>query len=855
MRPVGRLDPRLKAIKLALLAALYLALGSVLVADELPVLWPESQRSFWFEGGRWLLDDEARESFLETDEAGRQSFIDSFLSQQLEGLGNDGLERAIAARFRLASSEMLTSLDHRAQMLFLHGTPDQRQLIDCGRTFRPIEIWTYGEERPVILYQPESGLPYRVWLPLESKRVLYTREMEYWLDQFHELRQYIRGRRFDLELCRFTRDIDKITGIGGLILYDKKDRPTNEDFLRWLKPPADLGRWADGVLDEAAGAPASLSVETVELQFPAEQGQRILTRFVLTVPIDERLQAFKEGEADPEYRLQLQGVLERHDEKGAQIFEDFRMRYLVKQDPEAKKLALVVDRPLRANGTFQVSMRLKDEISGLETVLSRGFVVPEEAIPLPEPERTTDVVVALGDQIAERAIAGEDDIILVPPETDVVLGLWRAEALVTGEKIARVKFLVDGQEQFSRGRRPFTAEVRLAKYPREQSIRVEGYDSGGELVDFDEILINQQRGELRVRIVEPDRGANVSGEVTASVEITVPEERRVERVEFSVNDSVQQVLEGSPWRTTVTVPAATSAQDLNYLTVVAELDDGTRAEDVRFLNAPSYLDTVEVDFVELYTTVTDRSNQLMLGLDQSAFSVFEDGRAQEIAKFELVDDLPLTVGVTIDTSGSMSESLGEARQAAIGFLETIMTPKDRSFAVSFADRPSLLMTRTADVGAVAASLETLRAVGSTSLYDAVVTSLYYFRGVRGRRALILLSDGDDTASSIPFRDALEYAKRSGVTIYSIGLNIGKLQVDVRGKLGELSQQTGGRTFFISRAEELRTVYAQIEKELRSQYLIAYTSDRPDTANANEFREVEVKVKGRLRARTISGYYP
>ena len=855
MRPRARGRRRFAWTVAVLATAVGISCFSLAGADELPVLWPESQRAFWFEGARWLLDDDQRGEFLRADEAARQAFIDDFYGQDLEGLGSDGLERAIATRFRLASSDLLTSLDHRAQLLFLHGAPDERQVVDCGRTFRPIEIWTYGEQRPVIVYQPESGLPYRVWLPLESKRVLYTREMEYWLDQFHELRQYIRGRRFDLQLCSYTRRIDEITGVGGLILYDKKDRPRNEDFLRWLEPPDDLARWANGVLDEAAGAPATLSVEDVELQFPKEQGQRILTRIVLTVPIDERLQAFKEGEADPEYRLQLQGVLERHDAKGAQIFEDFRIRYLVKQEPDAKKLALVVDRALRANGTFQVSMRLKDEISGLETVLSRGFVVPAEPIPVPEPERTTDVVVALGDQLAEQPIAGEDDIILVPPETDVVLGLWRAEALVTGERIAKVKFLVDGQEQFSRGRRPFTAEVRLAKYPREQSIRVEGYDAQDELVDWDEILINQQRGELRVRIVEPDRGANVSGEVTAAVEITVPEERRVERVEFSVNDTVQKVLEQSPWRTTVSVPQATSAQDLNYLTVVAELDDGTRSEDVRFLNAPSYLDTVEVDFVELYTTVTDRSNQLMLGLEQSEFSVFEDGRQQEIAKFELVDDLPLTLGVTIDTSGSMSESLGEARQAAIGFLEAIMTPKDRSFAVSFADRPALLMTRTADVGAVAASLEPLRAVGSTSLYDAVVTSLYYFRGVRGRRALILLSDGEDTASSIPYRDALEYAKRSGVTIYSIGLNIGKLQVDVRGKLNELSQQTGGRTFFISRAEELRAVYAQIEKELRSQYLIAYSSDRPDAASADEFREVEVKVKGRLRARTIAGYYP
>jgi VWFA-related protein len=136
----------------------------------------------------------------------------------------------------------------------------------------------------------------------------------------------------------------------------------------------------------------------------------------------------------------------------------------------------------------------------------------------------------------------------------------------------------------------------------------------------------------------------------------------------------------------------------------------------------------------------------------------------------------------------------------------------------------------------------------------VVTGLYYFRGVRGRRAMVLLSDGDDTASAMAFRDALEYARRSGVTIYSIGLDVGKLQTGVRSKLNDLARETGGRTFFISRAAELVTVYREIEEELRSQYLVAYSSDR--TEQDGQFRQVEVKVRGgKLKARTISGYYP
>jgi VWFA-related protein len=242
------------------------------------------------------------------------------------------------------------------------------------------------------------------------------------------------------------------------------------------------------------------------------------------------------------------------------------------------------------------------------------------------------------------------------------------------------------------------------------------------------------------------------------------------------------------------------------------------------------------------------------GLTQEEFKVFEDKRPQTISKFELVEDMPLTLGIVVDTSSSMADSLSEAKQAALGFLHNMITLRDKVFAISFSNQPELLIPPTDDVEAVEDSLEELVSAGWTTLHDAVVTGLYYFRGVRGRRAMVLLSDGDDTASAMAFRDALEYARRSGVTIYTIGLDVGKLQTGVRSKLNDLARETGGRTFFISRAAELVDVYREIEEELRSQYLVAYSSDRAE--QDGQFRQVEVKVRGgKLKARTISGYYP
>ncbi|HVS14416.1 MAG TPA: VWA domain-containing protein [Thermoanaerobaculia bacterium] len=835
--------------------ALLLLLARWAFAAEVPgdpATWPQEQQDFWFQGPGLLIDRDFEARLRAADAERRGVLIAEFLGRDpLPGTEANELTEGIDRRRRLARREHLTFLDDRAKLLFLHGAPLRVDPVDCDQTFRPLELWAYSEGgRPLILYRPQPEQPYRLWLPLDSKRALYSDEMVYWLEQFHELRSQIRGRRIDLQICRWAATVDQVTGIGGLHDFSA-ERPGNEELLAWLRAPADLAAWAQGAAATPLGDLApELRVDQVEVQYPERRGQRIVSRLVLTVPTDQ-LETIAEGDRPPEYRVQVEGQVQLE----GRLFEDFRMRYLVGAESEPERIALVVDRALRPHRDFRIYLRVRDEIGGGETLLGRTLSVPDNprAVPeLPVPER---VVVALGDQMSAQRVAGRDAIVLVPPETDVVLGLWRADTLVSGERIQNVRFLVDGQVQFTRTRPPFSAEIRLATYPQEQVIRVEGYDAEGELVASDEVLVNQQRGELQVQITEPERGGNLSGEVTAAAEVVVPEERQVAKVEFYVNEELVAVREAPPWRTTVEVPPVRSQEDVAYLTVVAELDDGARAEDVRFLNVPSFMDEVEVDLVELYTTVTDRSNRLVRGLESDRFQVFEDGRPQRIVKFELVEDLPLTIGITIDTSGSMIEALGEARRAAVGFLEEIITPKDRSFAVSFADRPVLLMPRTSDVGAVAAALEDLRAVGSTSLHDAVVTSLYYFRGVRGRRALVLLSDGEDTASTIAYRDAAEYARRSGVAIFTIGLSIGRLDIEVRRKLNELAEVTGGRSFYIKRAVELEDVYEEIEQELRSQYLIAYNSDRPQ-GGGTEFREVEVKVQGSgLQARTISGYYP
>ncbi len=868
MCPINLTTPcRLLALSGAIALRLLVA-GAPARADsttfELSVLWPEDQREFLQDGPGLLLSAKQRNELLDSDAIGREQWIAAFLDRDpIPETSTNELRAGIAVRKRLALDEFLSLLDDRAKLLFLHGAPLRRDIIDCIEVYKPLEMWTYplttvGIDAPgeftLVLYRPAATEPHRLWQPIDSKRVLYNTEMEYFLQQFHELsgRGLLRGRRFDLQICDQAETVDEITGVSGLFGF-QPGRPKNAEVEAFLKAPKDLGAWAARAVRTPGDSQNHLEAARLELAFPERKGQRMESQFMVVIDDGGALGKTRTGEDTEEVRLTIEG----HLELAGAIFESFRMRFLLPPPGEGVPVALVAPRRLRPDQVFLARLRVVDEISGADIHFSKGFQVPrvptESADLPPVPEAA---ILALGDDLKRRRIAGYDSLIVVPPGTDIVFGLWRAEALVTGQNITKVVFFLDGQQVFKRGRPPFTAELRLPSFPVEQVVRIEGYDRNGKLLASDEVVLNQPRGQLRVRILEPPRGNQATGPVTARAEVVVPEERKVAQVTFQVNDTEAVVVTTPPWQAKIEAPQPGGPEQLGYLTVVAELDDGSVAESVRFLNAPDGLAEIDVNLVELYTTVTDRNGRLIRGLETDRFTILEDGREQALAKFELVEDLPLTLGIAIDTSGSMYESMLQAQRTAIGFLENIITPKDRAFALAFSDRPALLMPRTSDVGAVAQRIESVLASGSTSLHDAIVTSLYYFRGVRGRRALVVLSDGEDTSSAIGFTEALEYARRSGVSIFTIGLQIGKSEISIRRKLGNLAEQTGGRTFFISEASELATVYDEIENELRSQYLLAYNSDQ--AAEAGVFREVAVEVRDargkRLEARTIRGYY-
>ena len=198
----------------------------------------------------------------------------------------------------------------------------------------------------------------------------------------------------------------------------------------------------------------------------------------------------------------------------------------------------------------------------------------------------------------------------------------------------------------------------------------------------------------------------------------------------------------------------------------------------------------------------------------------------------------------------MEKSLEKAQAAAVQFLQGMVRPKDRAAVITFNDHPALAVKFTRDLRTLAGGLAGLKAERGTALYDSLIFCFYNFNGLRGRRAILLLSDGKDEGSRFTYEEALEFARRAGVTVYAIGLGE---DVEKR-KLAKISEETGGRAFFPRDADELAGIYAAIQEELRSQYLIAYQSSTTRTDPG--FRVVDLKVgKSGLEAKTIRGYYP
>ena len=302
-----------------------------------------------------------------------------------------------------------------------------------------------------------------------------------------------------------------------------------------------------------------------------------------------------------------------------------------------------------------------------------------------------------------------------------------------------------------------------------------------------------------------------------------------------------------------------SRRDLWFaLAAVAVMGVGASATDTQ---TPSF--RTGVDIVSVNVTVTNAMDRYITDLEQHEFVVYEDSVEQDLDFFTR-SPLPIALALLIDTSASMERQIQTAQQAAIGFAERLR-PQDLASVVDFDSRVTILEDFTNDGDRLARAIRRTAAGGSTSLYNAIYISLKELSKVRARttddirrRAIVVLSDGEDTSSLVGFNEVMELAKRSETATYAIGLRAREHRgsrgfQEAEYVLQQLSRETGGRAFFPESLGELSGIYSQIADELSSQYTIGYTPKNP--AHDGGWRRILVRVnRSSMTARTKQGYY-
>jgi len=747
----------------------------------------------------------------------------------------------------------------RARMLLVNGEPTASLQVPCAGLLRPLEIWFYSgtarirDSFSLVFYSPQGGLvgPYRLWYPSQGLEILLSFRTDL-LGRAEAIFEAI-GRE-----CPRSQEI--LSGLSNAIDWGRV-----EEEIDVVPRPGE--EWLRTFVAYSTDLPAGAETFDADLtlSFPGQRQSRIALQGVVGVPL-EAVNGLPETPETAAANAPRSFILDGELLRKGELFEHFRYRFTLRpNDLVGGRFPLVFQRYLRP-GEYTLVVKLEDLASGAFFREQRLVEVP--ATPLAAPPTFAEMAAPMApapgsgtarggtafDRLAEANFtlaAAEVGIRLLALPPRLLVGKQRFEAVTVGEEIARVRFELDGRRVLAKTRPPFSAELDLGTAPRTHRLRVIAEDGDGGELAADELLINAGPHRFAARLIEPRPGEFYVESVRATAVVEVPEGEILDRLEFFLNDDLVATLYQPPYTQPILLP---EAERTTWVRTVAHLEGGATAEDVVFVNSPDPSGELDVRFVELYTTVLDRKGRPVEGLTQADFTVLEDGVEQEVRRFELVREQPIYAGILLDTSSSMVEEIEDAVAGALAFFETVLTPRDRAAVITFNQSPSLAVRFTGDPQILADGVRGLVAEGETALYDSLIYGLYYFSGIRGKRALILLSDGEDAGSRYNYEDVIEYARRTGVAIYTVGLDLGTRQAEIRLKLSRLARETGGLAFFIEGTGGLARVYQTIEAELRAQYLLAYQSS--SEGDDEGFRQVEVRMaEPGLEAKTISGYYP
>ena len=790
-----------------------------------------------------LIADEEREAFLELgQEHQRDRFIKRFWQVR------DPFPQTARNEFRdnweenreLAKLRFDDLSDPRAQMILFFGEEKRSFRTTCSETLRPLEIWYFDSIKSVrpefyLIFLRIGGQRVRAWSYRDGLLGLKTAHLTTTSDQ--ELLALV------AQTC--SRGDDIVTAV-----LASADWEAILDSLPMR--PRKAKEWVASFVASSTDIPegAELLEASFSTNFPGIHGSRTVAQLIFSVA-GEQAQIAQTGE-HRSYNFLVDGEILLRGE----LFDTFRYKFDVPPSAEGDQtIALALERYLRP-ATYTWIVRLQDLNSERYFRLHDEIEVPNPRIdaaslpPAPEPDGFLELLTEANASLVE-AVDGDHVLKLWAPSDRLVTGTVRVSAETGGEGISKVAFDLNGKQVMSKSRAPYSIELNLGKAPRVHTLQARAVDAEGRTLARDQVLINAGPHRFGVRLIEPQRGRRYTQSVRAHAEVEIPEGEELDRLEIYLNEDLVASLYQAPFIQPILIP---SSQELGYVRAVAYLADGNSTEDLVLVNSPYPVDQVQIDFVELYASVFDSKGRPVEELSKEDFVVKEDGEEQAIRRFEAVNERPIHAGILLDTSTSMTDALEEAEKAALKFFESVLRPRDRASLMTFNDVPDLVVPFTNNLEILAGGLAGLVTEGETALHDSLIFALHYFSGLRGKRALILLSDGEDTGSEYSFDDVLEFARHTGVAVYSIGLEMDQREIVARSKLSRLARETGGRHFFISGAGGLGSVYRKIENELRAQYLIAYQSSQGQAIE--KFRKIELEVRPPgLQAKTMRGYYP
>lgn len=468
---------------------------------------------------------------------------------------------------------------------------------------------------------------------------------------------------------------------------------------------------------------------------------------------------------------------------------------------------------------------------------------------------------------------------IVPPARGYLepfSGRVEIQTLIIHPQITAVDFLLDSDLEGRVRKKPFTGHVELARPPRRQTLEVRGYDALGEVLGTDRMILNQPDTPFGVRIRTMRRLQQSEYDaVRIEVDVSVPRSAELEQVAFfrgerlveTVSRFGEDAVPGDPRTIPVDALMEYASRD-DFVRVAATLANGRESEDAQLIEGADYQSEIDVELVQLQLLVTDLDGSPVSGLAPEEFEIRENGRRRPAVALHSAHDVPLVLGLAIDTSNSVTPIWQQVRDVSSGFLESALSRGDRAFVVDFAGTVRLACELTEHKRLLLSRVRSLVPRLGTALNDGILFSLLQYRSEPGRRALVVVTDGVNEHSRSERNQSAALAERRGIPIYFIQLDRSTRTTRVRDSAGRthfrssttlaqrrarnrlkrISQRTGGRVFTVELltggppvAERFQKVFDQIQEDLRHQHVLTYYTDHAQDAAIE--RKVRVTRRG------------